>query len=153
MKLRALVVDDSRIMRRMVMDAVSKTNVATFEFTEAEDGADALGKFDPSSIDIIFADWNMPKMSGIEFVHKVRTMRNTENIAILMVTSEKTMGKMEIALDKAGADDYVCKPFTVEEMQRKVARVMTKFQARAQQPAEDRKPAGGFFSKLMQGIN
>jgi two-component system chemotaxis response regulator CheY len=152
-KLRALVVDDSRIMRRMVMDAVSKTNVATFEFTEAEDGADALGKFDPSSIDIIFADWNMPKMSGIEFVHKVRTMRNTENIAILMVTSEKTMGKMEIALDKAGADDYVCKPFTVEEMQRKVARVMTKFQARAQQPAEDRKPAGGFFSKLMQGIN
>lgn len=153
MKLRALVVDDSRIMRRMVMDAVSKTNVATFEFTEAEDGADALGKFDPSSIDIIFADWNMPKMSGIEFVHKVRTMRNTENIAILMVTSEKTMGKMEIALDKAGADDYVCKPFTVEEMQRKVARVMTKIQARAQQPLEDKKPAGGFFSKLMQGIN
>lgn len=153
MKLRALVVDDSRIMRRMVMDAVIKTNVATFEFTEAEDGADALGKFDPSAIDIIFADWNMPRMSGIEFVHKVRTMRNTQNIAILMVTSEKTMGKMEIALDKAGADDYVCKPFTVEEMQRKVARVMTKIQARAQQPPEDRKPAGGFFSKFMQGIN
>jgi two-component system chemotaxis response regulator CheY len=153
-KLRALVIDDSRIMRRMVMDAVSKTNVATFEFTEAEDGADALAKFDPACIDIIFADWNMPKMSGIEFVHKVRAMKNTENIPILMVTSEKTMGKMEIALDKAGADDYVCKPFTVEEMQRKVARAMTKIQARAQQQAaQDKKPSGGFFSKLMQGIN
>jgi two-component system chemotaxis response regulator CheY len=152
-KLRALVVDDSRIMRRMVMDAVTKTNVATFEFTEAEDGADALSKFDPASIDIIFADWNMPKMSGIEFVHKVRSMKHTEGIPILMVTSEKTMGKMEIALDKAGADGYVCKPFTVEEMQRKVARVMSKIQARAQQAPDDKKPSGGFFSKLMQGIN
>jgi two-component system, chemotaxis family, chemotaxis protein CheY len=124
MKLRALVVDDSRVMRAMVMDSLRKTHLAEFEFCEAEDGADALGKFNPKKTDIIFADWNMPNMSGVEFVREVRAMGKTEHIPIIMVTSEKTISKMEEALDSAGANAFISKPFTVEYMQQKLGPVL-----------------------------
>ena len=65
-----LVVDDSRIMRTLVMQSLTKTKLAEFTFVEAEDGADALAKFDPAKIDIVFADWNMLNMTGVEFVKK-----------------------------------------------------------------------------------
>jgi two-component system chemotaxis response regulator CheY len=145
MKLRALVIDDSRVMRHMVMGAVARTRLAEFEFTEAEDGADGLAKFDPRTIDIIFADWHMPKMSGIEFVRKVRTSPQADRVPIIMVTSERTMGKMEEALDRAGADAYVCKPFTVDELAQKLSKVLAGRRGAA--PAAAR---GGFFSKLLQ---
>jgi two-component system chemotaxis response regulator CheY len=124
MKLRALVVDDSRVMRMMVKDSLSKTNLAEFEFTEAVDGADALDKFNPKKTDIIFADWNMPNMSGVDFAREVRAMGNTEHIPIVMVTSEKTMSKIEEALDSAGANAFISKPFTVEYMLRKIGPVI-----------------------------
>lgn len=124
MKLRALVVDDSRVMRMMVKDSLSKTNLAEFEFTEAVDGADALDKFNPKKTDIIFADWNMPNMSGVDFAREVRAMGNTEHIPIVMVTSEKTMSKIEEALDSAGANAFISKPFTVEYMLRKIGPVV-----------------------------
>jgi len=148
MKLNALVVDDSRIMRKMVMQALNGAGLAEFNFQEAEDGADALGKFNAKSTHIIFADWNMPKMSGIEFAIKVRAMKNTEHIPIVMVTSEKTMGKMEEALNKAGANAYIAKPFTADDLRRKLIRVIDEV---AQYRANPPKPSGGFFSKLING--
>ena len=56
MKLRALVVDDSRVMRNMVKDALRRTELAKFDFSEASDGAEALKKFDPKKTDIAFID-------------------------------------------------------------------------------------------------
>lgn len=153
MKLNALVVDDSRIMRKMVMDALTKTELAEFEFTEAEDGVDALDKFDVQTTNIVFADWNMPKMTGIDFVHKVRGMKNTSHIPILMVTSEKTMGKMEIALDKAGANGYICKPFTADELKRHLVKIVRDIEKAQTAPPAKPASGGGFFSKIMQGIN
>jgi two-component system, chemotaxis family, chemotaxis protein CheY len=124
MKLRALVVDDSRIMRSMVMESLRKTNLAEFEFTEAVDGADAVQKFNRDKIDIIFADWNMPNMSGVDFARHVRSLGKTEHIPIIMVTSEKTLSKMEEALDNAGANAFISKPFTVEYMLQKLGKVV-----------------------------
>jgi two-component system chemotaxis response regulator CheY len=144
MKLNALVIDDSKIMRKMVIQALQGSGMAEFTFVEAEDGAEALAKFSPGSTDIVFADWNMPNMSGIEFVDKVRAMKRTAHIPIIMVTSEKTMGKMEQALDKSGANAYICKPFTAEDLQRKLARLIEELEQR--RAAE--KPAG-FFSRLV----
>jgi two-component system chemotaxis response regulator CheY len=124
MKLRALVVDDSRIMRAMVMESLKKSNLAEFEFTEAVDGADAVKKFHRDKFDIIFADWNMPNMSGVEFARHVRGLGKTEHIPIVMVTSEKTMSKVEEALDGAGANAFISKPFTVEYLVQKLSRVV-----------------------------
>jgi two-component system chemotaxis response regulator CheY len=115
--LRALVVDDSRVMRRMVMDSLQKTKLAEFEFIEAEDGRDALEKLKNNEFQIAFVDWNMPNMTGVDFVREVRRLDKSEDkdpIPLIMVTSEKTMGKVQEALDDAGADGFITKPFTVD---------------------------------------
>lgn len=142
MKLKALVIDDSRVMRTMVMQAVTKTRLAEWNFVEAGDGADALSKFDPETVNIAFVDWNMPTMTGIDFVRQARAKGNTEHIPLVMVTSEKAMGKVEEALDAAGANAYICKPFTVDEVERKLKPLLEQIAAHQQ------KSAGGFLSKL-----
>jgi len=144
MKLRALVIDDSRVMRNMVMESLRRTQLAEFEFTEAEDGSDALTKFNPKSTDIVFVDWNMPKMSGIDFVRKVRTTHKNCDVPIVMVTSEKSVGKVEEALDMAGANAYIAKPFTVEYMQKKISPLVNELEAKSSS-----KKGKGFFGKLM----
>src|SRR5262245_61975861 len=137
--LRALVIDDSRVMRNMVMKALQAARLGQFEFVEAEDGADALAKFDPAQIDICFVDWNMPTMTGIEFVKKARSRGDAFHIPMVMVTSEQTIAKIDEALTAVGADSYVCKPFTPEAFQLKLQGIINKVLA-AKQPAQ----AGGF---------
>jgi two-component system chemotaxis response regulator CheY len=159
--LKALVVDDSRVMRRMVMDSLQKTKLAEFEFIEAEDGRDALEKVKDNEFQIAFVDWNMPNMTGVEFIREVRRLDKIEDkdpIPLIMVTSEKTMGKVQEALDDAGADGFITKPFTVEELEPKLrkpieqARMVQMKQLRRKRDLADaqteEQPSGGFFGKL-----
>jgi two-component system, chemotaxis family, chemotaxis protein CheY len=160
MGLKALVVDDSGVMRKMVMNALKEAKLTAFEFVEAEDGQVALEKLKAGDIDMAFVDWNMPNMSGIDFVKEVRRgekIAGADAMPLVMVTSEKTMGKVQEALDEAGADGFISKPFTVEEMQRKVKKHTDKAQllqirkSRAsQQAAAPAAPqaSGGWFSKM-----
>lgn len=129
MKLRALVVDDSRVMRMMVMESLRKTSLAEFEFLEAEDGEKALEKFNPKKVDIVFADWNMPNMSGVDLVRAIRATGKSDHIPIIMVTSEKTLGKMDEALDDAGANAFISKPFTVDYMIQKIGGIVDTIEA------------------------
>lgn len=160
MKMKALVVDDSGVMRKMVMKSLTDSKLAEFEFVEAVDGVDALAKFDPKEIAIAFVDWNMPNMTGIDFVREVRARLRAQDddadIPMVMVTSEKTMGKIEEALDEAGADAFISKPFTVDELSRKLKKVVEKAQReqlrrqreeRMQQEQPQQK-TGGLFGKL-----
>ncbi len=148
MKVKALVIDDSRVMRNMVMQSLRQSGLADFEFTEAEDGADGLGKFNPKNTDIIFVDWNMPRMTGIDFVRKVRGNQNAAHVPIVMVTSEKSVGKIEDALDQAGADAYITKPFTSDILKKELDRIIARVgEGKSAAPAA--KPGGGFFSKLL----
>lgn len=144
-KLNALVVDDSRVMRNMVMQALQKARLATFTFVEAGDGAEALTKLDPTTIDICFVDWNMPNMTGIDFVREARKQGLARNVPMVMVTSEQSVAKIDEALSAGGADTYICKPFTPEDMQVKLQKIIKKLEA-DRQP----KPAAkqGFFSSL-----
>jgi two-component system chemotaxis response regulator CheY len=144
MKVKALVVDDSRVMRNMVMQSLTKARLAEFEFVEAEDGAVALTKFNPEEIDIVFVDWNMPNMTGIEFVRQARARETGNPVPMVMVTSEKTMAKIEEALDEAGANAFICKPFTPEELKHKLQTLFEQLEASRQEV----KPAGGFFGRL-----
>ena len=126
MALKALVVDDSKVMRMMVMSGLRKTGLAEFEFVEAEDGVQALEKLKEPGVGIAFVDWNMPNMTGLDFVKEVRKQPEFKTLPLVMVTSEKTMGKMEQALNEAGADAYICKPFTPEEMQQKLDKIIAR---------------------------
>ena len=94
MNIKALVVDDSRSMRRIVMKGLQKAQVAEWDFDEAEDGEDALAKFDPEVYDMLFIDWNMPKMNGIDVV---RTF-NTRPFDGLKRHSANLCGSMRLAL-------------------------------------------------------
>jgi two-component system chemotaxis response regulator CheY len=149
LQLKALVIDDSRVMRNMVMQNLQKARLAQFEFDEASDGAEGLAKFNPEEHDVCFVDWNMPNMTGVEFVKKARGVPGAGNTIMVMVTSEKSMGKIEEALSGAGANAYVCKPFTPDDMALKLKKFLDDLEARllqAQQPA----PAatGGLLGKL-----
>jgi two-component system chemotaxis response regulator CheY len=151
--LRALVIDDSRVMRNMVMQALGVAELAAFEFTEAGNGSEGIDKFDADTTDIIFVDWNMPGMNGIEFARQIRSMHWANHIPIIMITSETGTDKQQSAYDKARISCYVTKPFTTEELQEKVGPVIDGLKKRREKsapaaaaPAAPK--AGGFFSKL-----
>lgn len=161
--IRALVIDDSRIMRGMVKDNLKKTELAEFEFTEAGDGAEAIDLFDPDKIDVVFVDWNMPKMNGIEFARHVRSLGYANHVPVVMITSESAEGRSDEAFDAARITCYITKPFTLDQVKEKVAPVIEKvIQHRkgsgAATPIKNAAPkpvangggvGGGFFSKLV----
>ncbi|NLW88017.1 MAG: response regulator [Planctomycetes bacterium] len=141
--MRALVVDDSGIMRKLVMRSLLESKLAQFMFTEAKDGVEALAAFSANPINMIFVDWNMPNMNGIDFVKEVRKIEK-EHVPVVMITTESTMGKIEEALDTAGIDCFIVKPFTTETLQVKLSPLFDKL-------SEPKKP-GGFFSKLASSM-
>jgi two-component system chemotaxis response regulator CheY len=92
------------------------------EVTEAENGAvawDLLQKMDPMP-DVALIDWNMPEMTGIEFVRVVRSDERFRNLTLMMVTTETELSQMAAAL-AAGANEYVMKPFTKDVLFDKLA--------------------------------
>lgn len=140
MQIHALVVDDSKIMRKLVMRSLTESRLAMFTFCEAGDGVEALSVFESQEVGMVFVDWNMPNMNGIDFVRKARQVQK-RHVPIVMVTTESTMGKVEEALDQAGADCFIVKPFTVEGLQSKLQSLIEKLEQGEQKPA-------GFFGRL-----
>jgi two-component system chemotaxis response regulator CheY len=116
--IKALVVDDSKIMRSAVKRALNNLMLADFEYVEAKDGEDALEKFN-EEIEIMFVDWNMPNMTGVEFSQEIREQGH-DHIPIIMVTAEKSMGKVDKALNEGGANEYITKPFTADKMHKAI---------------------------------
>lgn len=160
-QLRAMIVDDSRVMRSMVTQTLEKAMIADFAFIEAGTGSEALEKFDADQLDIIFVDWNMPVMNGIEFAREVRSMPWAKHIPIVMITSETGTDKQQNAYEKARITCYVTKPFTVEDIQEKIGPVVAEIEKRrgpkaapapasvAAAPPPQAAKQGGFFSKLL----
>jgi two-component system chemotaxis response regulator CheY len=145
MNIHALVVDDSGIMRKMVMRALREAELAQFMFTEASDGLDALGKFDPATMDMIFVDWNMPNRNGIDFVREVQALEQ-RHVPIVMITTEGTCGKIDEAMGAVRVDKYIAKPFTVEELRKKLEPIFD-------QIASSRQESKGFFTKLAEKLS
>lgn len=107
--MRALVIDDSRAMRVIIGQTLKG---AGFEISEAGNGREALSRLEEMDApDLIMVDWNMPEMSGIEFLKAVRQMPEYNDTRIIMVTTETEMKRMAEALS-LGANEYVMKPFT-----------------------------------------
>jgi two-component system chemotaxis response regulator CheY len=136
MQIHALIVDDSGIMRKMVMRSLTESRLAQFTFTEAVDGLDALEKFDPKKTDMAFVDWNMPNMCGLDFIKELRKTEK-RHVPTVMITTEGTMGTVGEALDEAGVDGYIVKPFTVEVLIKKLEPMFAKMSK-----------STGFFGKL-----
>lgn len=116
--MRVLLVDDSSTMRRI--QKTQLTNLGVKDIIEAENGDDAYSKLGGNMpIDIILLDWNMPVMDGITFLKKVRLNDAYKDVKIIMCTSESEKEKVIEAL-KAGANNYIVKPFTPEGLKGKI---------------------------------
>lgn len=113
-----LVVDDSSTMRRIIRNILSSIGIR--RIIEAENGARGLKELSENTVDMVISDWNMPKMNGLQFVESIRANPIYKDLYFVLVTAE---GTKEIRKAKrAGADDYLNKPFTVESMKNLIAR-------------------------------
>ena len=114
--MKALVVDDSGTMRRIIIRALDKCG--PFQCIEAGDGKEALAQLKKEEVDLIVTDWNMPNLSGVDFAQAVRQDMGLKT-PILMVTTNATHGDVVEAL-KCGINNYLVKPFTPEALKEKV---------------------------------
>ena len=116
--MRVLLVDDSSTMRRIQKNQIIGLGVA--DVLEAENGEDAWEKLSANMpIDLILLDWNMPVMDGHTFLKKVRAEAAYKQVKIIMCTSESEKSRVVEAL-KAGANNYIVKPFTPESLKEKL---------------------------------
>ncbi|MEP7765814.1 response regulator [Sanguibacter sp. 25GB23B1] len=115
--MKALVIDDSRTMRRIVTTVLKDLG---YETTEAGDGQAALDVLEAGdTFDLACIDWNMPVMDGLTFVTKVRENRDWRSLTLMMVTTESEHGQIVRAL-AAGAHEYLIKPFTPDALRDKL---------------------------------
>jgi two-component system chemotaxis response regulator CheY len=114
-----LVVDDSSVVRkvaRRILEALG------FECHEAEDGQKAYEACMSSMPDIILLDWNMPIMSGIEFLEKLRATEGGDSPKVIFCTTENDMEHIQRAM-KAGANEYIMKPFDKDIIESKFSQI------------------------------
>lgn len=116
-KCRILVVDDEPINIEVIIQCFISTG---FQMLAATNGEIACMLAETENLDLIILDWHMPGMSGLEVIEKLRSQESTKNITIIMATGvHTTSGDLEKAL-KAGAFDYIRKPFDKTELQARV---------------------------------
>ena len=116
-----MVVDDSRIMRNIVKNTFSELKIPC-QFLEAGNGMEALQMLKDQTVHLILLDWNMPELSGIDFLKHVRAMEQYKNLPIIMVTSESAKYNVIEAL-KSGATDYIIKPVNEKIFTEKLSKI------------------------------
>ena len=116
--MRLLLVDDSATMRRIQKTQIN--NLGISDVIEAGDGSEAMTKLkDNMPIDVIMLDWNMPVMDGFTFLQNVRADPTFKAVKVIMCTSESEKSRVVDAL-KAGANNYLVKPFTPDALKEKL---------------------------------
>lgn len=114
-----LVVDDSRVVRKVARRIVEDLG---FSCIEAEDGQKAYEACEQAMPDAVLLDWNMPVMTGIEFLEKLRQMENGQTPKVVFCTTENDMEHIQRAL-QAGANEYIMKPFDSDIIESKFAQI------------------------------
>lgn len=108
--MQSLVIDDSRAMRLILRRMLRELGFTVEEAANGREGLDQLAAEPPQ---LVLLDWNMPEMSGIEFLQAMRQPPYASTAKVLMVTTESEVAQVIRALG-AGADEYLMKPFTKE---------------------------------------
>lgn len=119
--MRILVVDDFSTMRRIVKNLLQELGFSNFE--EAEDGVQAWNTLEShKGFDFIVSDWNMPNMSGIDLLRKVRADERFAATPFLLITAEAKRSQILEAAE-AGVDGYIVKPFTAATLNEKITKI------------------------------
>jgi two-component system chemotaxis response regulator CheY len=114
---RALVVDDSRVIRTIISRALVELG---FQAEEAANGREAIERLEKGPVPaVVMVDWNMPEVNGLEMVKSVRAKSAWGDVKLIMITSENEIERVTTAIE-AGADEYIMKPFTKDMIQEKL---------------------------------
>ncbi len=121
--IRALIVDDSSVMRKIVERSLRQAGLGITQVLEAGNGAEALVAVQNNPVDLILCDINMPVMDGLEFVKQLAALESAKKIPVVMITTEGSEGHVVQALS-AGARGYIRKPFTPDQVKDHVLPVL-----------------------------
>ena len=114
-----LVVDDSKVVRMVARKILEGLN---FDIVEAENGKLAMEECAKAMPDAILLDWNMPVMSGIDFLRQLRKMDGGQTPIVVFCTTENDIQHIQEAIS-AGANEYIMKPFDSEIIESKFSQV------------------------------
>lgn len=109
MALNVLVVDDSMVMRKMIIKTLRLCGLPLGDIYEADNGAEGLKALEENWIDLALVDINMPVMNGIEMIERVRSNPETANLAVVVVSTESSETRIEMLHSKDAG--FVHKPF------------------------------------------
>ena len=126
---KILIADDMSTMRKIIQKSLM--NLGFRNFVLAKDGLDAWNQLESDSdIKIIVSDWNMPNLSGLDLLMRVRAHEVYGKLPFILVTAESDLAQIKQALE-AGVDDYIVKPFSAATLQKKISGVYQRYEKRA----------------------
>ena len=111
-----LIVDDSKVIRKVARHILETLE---FQVEEAGDGREALDRCEAKMPDVVLLDWNMPVMSGMEFLRALRGSDRSDQPKVVFCTTENDIAHIRAAI-AAGADEYVMKPFDRDTLHSKL---------------------------------
>lgn len=118
---KILILDDSPTMQRILVNTLNKAGYPVVD--AASDGDEGLKKLAADrTYDLILTDWNMPVMTGIDFLKAVKSDEAVKHIPVIIVTSRNVKEDILLAI-KSGARDYIVKPFTPEAIKEKIGSI------------------------------
>ncbi|MDD0853345.1 response regulator [Halobacteriovorax sp. GB3] len=123
--MKILVVDDMATMRKIIKNMLGQIGFKNIQ--EADDGATAWPMIESAiqanePFEFIVSDWNMPQMTGLELLKKVRATETTKKLPFLMITAEAEQGNVVIAV-KAGVSNFIVKPFSAQVLKEKIDKI------------------------------
>ena len=119
-----LIVDDSAMMRKIVLRALTLAGLEFQTVHEAANGSDALQTLQETTVELIMCDINMPIMSGLEMLEKMRELKLASKVPVIMVTTESSVEQVRQAV-ALGASGYIRKPFTPDQVKQKVVPLLS----------------------------
>ncbi|MBC86580.1 MAG: hypothetical protein CL677_05310 [Bdellovibrionaceae bacterium] len=127
---KILIVDDMLMMRKLVQK--SCRDIGFSEFILANDGDEAWKVLNEnkSTIGLVISDWNMPNLTGLAFLKKVRADESLKNMPFVLLTAESEAAQVAEAI-QAGVDNYIVKPFNTNALKEKLTQTYKKVQVRA----------------------
>ncbi len=125
--MKALIVDDSAVMRKVVERALRQAGMELLQVVEAANGADALealrcmeaGTPDDAPLSLILSDIHMPLMDGLAFLEAMRREGLAPDVPVVMITTEGSEQQVLRAI-ASGARGYICKPFTADQVKARI---------------------------------
>jgi len=121
--IRALIIDDSSVMRKIVERSLRQAGIDLTQVLEAGNGVEALAVLTKSPVDLILCDINMPVMDGLEFIKQLSTVERATGVPVVMITTEGSESHVVQALS-CGARGYIRKPFTPDQVKEHVIPIL-----------------------------